>query len=140
MAITEIAIKTPASASVVPDEEDVFMVNEPTHHSSSKSDSESEEEHGEEEENAAVSQLAAGAAEHSEEEDLDMSTHGYADLMDHGDAHAPDQQKVTEVRDEPVITAPESSVEKLVLYTRMFKILNKQRFKRMLMKRTLSQQ
>ena len=111
VAITEIAIETPAFASVVPDEEDVLMVDDPTHHSSSESDSESEEEHEEEEDNDAVSQSAADAAEHSEEEELDMSTHGSADLMDHGDAHAPDQQKVTEVRDEPVITDPESSVE-----------------------------
>ena len=108
VAITEIAIETPAFASVVPDEEDVLMVGDPTHHPSSESGSESEEEHEEEEDNDAVSQSAAG---HSEEEELDMSTHGSADLMNHGDAHAPDQQKVTEVRDEPVITDPKSSVE-----------------------------
>ena len=32
VAITEIAIETPAFASVVPDEEDVLMVGDPTHH------------------------------------------------------------------------------------------------------------
>ena len=111
VAITEIATETPAFASVVPDEEDVLMVDDPTHHLSSESDSESEEEHEEEEDNDAVSQSAADAAEHSEEEELDMSIHGSADLIDHGDAHAPDQQKVTEVRDDPVITYPKSSVE-----------------------------
>ena len=50
------------------------------------------------------------AAKHSEEEELDMSTHGSADLMDLGDTHAADQQNVIEVRDEPVITDPERSV------------------------------
>ena len=109
VAITEIATEALAFASVLPDEENVLMVDDPTHHSSSESDS--EEEHEEEEDNGAVSQSAADAAEHSEEEELDMSTHGSADLMDHGDPHAPDQQKVTEVRNEPVITDPKSSVE-----------------------------
>ena len=40
-----------------------------------------------------------------------MSTHGSADLMDHGDAHAPDQHHDSELREEPAITDPEGSVD-----------------------------
>ena len=40
-----------------------------------------------------------------------MSTHGSADLMDHGDAHAPDQRHNSELREEPAVTDPEGSVD-----------------------------
>ena len=109
MVITETATETPSSASVVV-HEDGIIVDEKTHHTLSESESEIEEE--EEDDNDAVSQSAADAAENSEEEVLDMSTHASADPMDHGDAHAPDQHHDSELREEPAITDPEGSVDK----------------------------
>ena len=106
MVITEIATETPSSASVVVDEEDGIIVDETTHHTSSESEIEEEED-----DNDTVSQSAADAAEHSEEEVLDMSTHGSADLIDHGDALSPDQHHNFELREEPAGTDPDGEAD-----------------------------
>lgn len=71
-------------------------------------------EHTRKTEEVVASQSAAVAAEYDRVElDLDMSTHGSVDLMDHGDAHTPDQHiLVSEMETDQSVTEPDVSVDK----------------------------
>lgn len=78
-------------SEIVDDVDDVIVADDEIAHASPLSDSE-EEEHKEEE-------LQSVASATDDSEIVDMSTHGSADRMDHGDAHAPDQHSTLGLRE-----------------------------------------